>query len=89
MIALRRRKIALERAGRLYRSRKGKLALAAGSGILALAVATLAARHFADAAWPLSRGHPALLVSVGLLFLLASAFKAYGWQRLFAVNERP
>ena len=82
-------KIILERAVRLVRSRRGKLALAAGSGALALAAAILAARHFAETAWPLSRGHPGLLVSVGLLFLLAAAFKAYGWRRLFAVNERP
>lgn len=81
--------IALDWARRHYRSRKGKLTLAAGSGILALAVAIATARHYADAAWPLSNGHPALLVSIGVLFLLASAFKAYGWRRLFAANERP
>jgi hypothetical protein len=73
----------------LVRSRSGKRALTAGSGAVALAVALLGARRFADSAWPLSKGHPALLVSVGLLFLLASAFKAYGWGRLFAVDERP
>jgi hypothetical protein len=56
---------------------------------LALAVALLAARHFVDAAWPLSRGNPGLLVAVGFLFLSGYALKACGWRRLFAPDERP
>ena len=79
----------LERAVRVARSRRGKLVLAAGSGAFALGFVLLAARHFADAAWPLSNGHPGLLVAVGLLFMLAYALKAYGWRRLFAADERP
>jgi uncharacterized membrane protein YbhN (UPF0104 family) len=46
-------------------------------------------RHFAVTGWPLSDGHPGLLVTAGLLFLAAYAFKAYGWRRLFAADERP
>lgn len=73
----------------LTRSRGGRLVLAAATGALALAGVGLAARHFALTSWPLSTGHPGLLVAVGLLFLLAYAFKAYGWRRLFAADERP
>ena len=73
----------------LARSRCGKVGVAAGSGILALAIGLLAARHFAETAWPLSRGNPGLLVAVGFLFLFAYALKAFGWRRLFAVGERP
>lgn len=60
-----------------------------GAGALALAFAVLATRHFAETSWPLSRGHPGLLVAAGALSLLGYAFKAYGWQQLFAPHERP
>jgi hypothetical protein len=73
---------------RLRRSRKGRWALAAGSGAFAIVLALLAARHFATTSWPLSSGDPGLLVAAGLL-LLAQALKAYGWGRLFAPSERP
>jgi uncharacterized membrane protein YbhN (UPF0104 family) len=63
--------------------------LAAGSGALVLALALLAARHFATTSWPLTSGNPALLVAAGLLLLLAQALKAYGWGRLFTPEERP
>ena len=74
---------------RLRHSRGVRWALAAGSGVLAIALALLAARHFATSSWPLSRGHPGVLVAAGLLLLLAQGLKAYGWGRLFAPNERP
>jgi uncharacterized membrane protein YbhN (UPF0104 family) len=74
---------------RLGRSQRGQWALAAGSGALMLALALLAARHFATTSWPLASGNPALLVAAGLLLLLAQILKAYGWGRLFTVNERP
>jgi uncharacterized membrane protein YbhN (UPF0104 family) len=74
---------------RLRRSRRGRWALAGGSGAFAVAFAFLAARHFATTSWPLSSGHPGVLVAVGLLLLLAHAFKAYGWGRLFGPDERP
>jgi len=60
-----------------------------GSGALAFAVAIMAGRHFAATSWPLSQGHPGLLVAAGLLSLLGFALKAHGWRRLFAVGERP
>jgi uncharacterized membrane protein YbhN (UPF0104 family) len=74
---------------RLSRWPKGRWVLAAGSGALVVALALLAARHFATTSWPLSRGHPGLLVAAGLLLLLAQALKAYGWGRLFTPDERP
>ncbi len=74
---------------RLRRSRKGRWALAAGSGAFAVAFALLAVRHFATTSWPLSRGEPLVLAAAGVLLLLAQAFKAYGWGRLFTPGERP
>jgi hypothetical protein len=74
---------------RLGRSRRGRWALAAGSGALVIALALLAARHFATTALPLSGGEPGILVAAGLLLLLAYGFKAYGWGRLFTLGERP
>jgi uncharacterized membrane protein YbhN (UPF0104 family) len=74
---------------RLGRSRRGQWVLAAGSGALVVALALLAARHFATTSWPLAKGDPGLLVAAGLLLLLAQALKACGWERLFAPDERP
>ena len=74
---------------RLRRSRRGRWALGVGYGAVALALAALAARHFATRSWPLSGGDPGLLVAAGLLLLLAQALKALGWARLFRPEERP
>jgi len=54
-----------------------------------LALATLAARHFAAMSWPLSGGPPGVLVAAALLLVLAQALKAFGWGRLFTPSERP
>jgi uncharacterized membrane protein YbhN (UPF0104 family) len=59
------------------------------SGILAVGIAVLAARHFADVGWPLADANLPLVGLAGVLFLFAYGFKAYGWQRLFAPHERP
>jgi hypothetical protein len=74
---------------RLRRSRRAVWTLGAGSGLLAVALAFLVARHFATTSWPLSGGEPAVIVAAGLLLLLAQGFKAYGWARLFTPSERP
>ena len=74
---------------RVRRSRRGRWALAVGYGAVAIALAVLAARHFATTSWPLSGGDPGLLVAAGLLLLLAQALKAFGWARLFRPEERP
>jgi hypothetical protein len=74
---------------RLGRSRRGRWTLAAGSGAVVIALALLAARHFATTAWPLSSGEPGVLAAAGVLLLLAQGLKAYGWGRLFTPGERP
>jgi uncharacterized membrane protein YbhN (UPF0104 family) len=74
---------------RLGRSRRGQWVLGAGAGAVAIALAFFAVRHFATTSWPLSSGQPDVLVGAGLLLLLAQAFKAYGWGRLFTPGERP
>ncbi len=74
---------------RLRRSRRGRWGLVAVSGVFAVGVGFLAARHFATTSWPLSGGEPGVIAAAGLLLLLAQAFKAYGWGRLFAPGERP
>jgi uncharacterized membrane protein YbhN (UPF0104 family) len=74
---------------RLRRSRRGGWAFAVAYGVVALALALLAARHFATTSWPLSSGDPWALVAAGLLLLLAQALKAFGWARLFRPDERP
>jgi uncharacterized membrane protein YbhN (UPF0104 family) len=72
-----------------YRRPKVRLALnLTGAAIAATAVA-LTVQHFAGTGWPLTSADPILVLGAGLLFLLAYAFKAYGWQRLFARHERP
>ena len=74
---------------RLHRSRRSQWTLAVGSSAGVIVLALLAGRHFATSSWPLSSGHPALLVAAGLLLLFAQACKAYGWGRLFTAEERP
>lgn len=74
---------------RLRRSRRGRWAIGVSYGVLAAALAGLAARHFATGSWPLSSGNPGLLVAAGLLLLVAQALKAVGWARLFEREERP
>jgi uncharacterized membrane protein YbhN (UPF0104 family) len=74
---------------RLCRSRNGKIALNVASSALGLGVAVLAARHFAETGWPLANADFRLVAAAGGFFLLSYAFKAYGWQRLFAPAQRP
>jgi len=73
----------------LRRSRRGQWAVAAVSGAVVIVLVLVGARHFATTSWPLSKGHPGLLVAAGLLLLFAQALKAYGWGRLFTSDERP
>jgi Lysylphosphatidylglycerol synthase TM region len=68
---------------------KVKIALNVGLGVSLLAVAILGGRHFAHAGFPLTHADPLLLAGATTLFLVAYAFKAWGWQRLFAADERP
>ena len=74
---------------RLRRSRRGRWLAGVGYGAIAIALALLAAHHFATTSWPLSNGDPGLLIAAGLLLLVAQALKAFGWARLFRSDERP
>jgi hypothetical protein len=70
-------------------NKKVQIGLNAGLGLLLLGVAIVGGRQFAHAGFPLSHAHPLLLAGAVVLFLVAYAFKAWGWQRLFAAEERP
>jgi hypothetical protein len=74
---------------RVHSSRRGRWTVGMSSVAFALVVTFLAVRHFATTSWPLSRGHPGVLGAAGVLLLVAQAFKAYGWGRLFVAAERP
>ncbi|HEY8705629.1 MAG TPA: lysylphosphatidylglycerol synthase domain-containing protein [Gaiellaceae bacterium] len=73
----------------LLSNKKAQLLLNAGFGVVLLIVAFFSARHFMHSGWPLHHADPVLVVASALLFFIAYAFKAWGWQRLFAKNERP
>jgi hypothetical protein len=60
-----------------------------GSALAGVVLVALAARHVSHTEMPFSRGEPALLVSVALLFFAAFLLKACGWGRLFVAHERP
>jgi hypothetical protein len=85
----RRYRLLVEALVRLRGSRRGRWSVAAGSGVTVVVLGLLAARHFATSPWPLSGGQPGVLVAVCLLLLFAQGFKAWGWGRLFAADERP
>jgi uncharacterized membrane protein YbhN (UPF0104 family) len=79
----------VEPLARACRGRRWRIALNAVSALAAVAISCFAARHFAEVGWPLAGADPALVAGAGVLFLLAYAFKAYGWHRLFNPHERP
>ena len=68
---------------------KARILLNAGFGVTALVVAVVGGRKFAHAGFPLRHADPVLVTGATLLFLIAYAFKAWGWQRLFADGDRP
>lgn len=73
----------------LCRTPRVKLMLNLATGGVAITVSVLAARHFAGIGWPLAGADLRLVAAASFLFLLAYAFKACGWHRLFAPHERP
>ena len=73
----------------LLRNRKVQVVLNAGLGLGLLAVSYLSVHHFVKGGWPLHHADPILVAAAAVLFLIAYAFKAWGWQRLFAPNDRP
>jgi hypothetical protein len=74
---------------RVTGTRRFRFAAGVVSSLLAAALLAVAIQHFATTGWPLADGNPLVIVSAGLLFLLAYGFKAYGWRRLFRAGERP
>jgi len=74
---------------RLVSNKKAQILLNGGFGLVLLVVAFFSARHFVHSGWPLHNADPLLVGASALLFLIAYAFKAWGWQRLFAEHERP
>ncbi len=74
---------------RACRSPRGRLLVNIVSALVAVGVAVLTARHFAESGWPLAHADLTLVAAAGIFFLLSYAFKAYGWHRLFAPAERP
>ena len=74
---------------RLLSNRKIQLVLNGGFGLVLLGVAFVSVRHFVGGGWPIHHADPLLVSCAALLFLVAYAFKAWGWQRLFQASERP
>ena len=74
---------------RLARSRRARFAFNAFSVALACTVGSLAILHFVETGWPLAHASLVGILGASGLFLGAYAFKAWGWQRLFAPGERP
>jgi hypothetical protein len=78
--------------GRVFRafgSRRFRIAFNGLFVLGALTALTLTVLHFMHTGWPLKRADPLFLGTAGALFIAAYAFKAWGWQRLFAPDERP
>lgn len=74
---------------RLLGSRRARLAFNVLSGLLVVGVATVTVRHFITHGWPIHHANVLGVIGAGALFLAAFAFKAWGWQRLFSVEDRP
>ena len=70
-------------------NKKVQFLLNGGLGLLLLGVSVLSARHFMHEGWPLHRANYWLVGAAALLYLIAYAFKAWGWQRLFHEDDRP
>ncbi len=72
-----------------WRSRRGRVVVAVGFGVAAVATFALIARHFASIGWPLGHVDLGRVAVAASLFLVAYPPKAFGWQRLFRQRERP
>jgi uncharacterized membrane protein YbhN (UPF0104 family) len=66
-----------------------RMVMNGGFGLALLAVSVFSVRHFVRGGWPLHHANPWLLAGAAVLYGIAYAFKAWGWQRLFADDERP
>jgi len=68
---------------------RSKLLLNTLALVSAVAVAALVVRHYLRSGWPIHDANPWLVALTAAIFLAAYAFKAWGWQRLFAAHQRP
>jgi len=74
---------------RLFGSRRARIAFNILSGVIAIGVGAVTARHFIANGWPLGHANVFGVVGAGALFLAAFGFKAWGWHRLFRKDHRP
>jgi hypothetical protein len=74
---------------RVLTNRKVQVIFNGGLAAVLLVVAVVGGRTFAHSGFPLRHADPLLVSGAILLFLVAYAFKAWGWQRLFAADDRP
>jgi uncharacterized membrane protein YbhN (UPF0104 family) len=74
---------------RLFGTRRARIVFNILSGVTAIGVGTLTARHFVANGWPLGHANVLGVLAAGGLFLAAYGFKAWGWQRLFRHDQRP
>lgn len=74
---------------RLLANRKAQVLFNGGLAIVLLVVAVVGGRKFAHNGFALRHADPLLLTGATFLFLIAYAFKAWGWQRLFPDEDRP
>jgi hypothetical protein len=64
---------------RLFHSRKARITFNVAFASVLLAVTVVSARHLFKGGWPLHHADRGLVVVSIALFLLAYAFKAWGW----------
>lgn len=74
---------------RFLASPRARLVFNLVSGAVAVGVGVLTTRHFINTGWPLGHAKVLGMLAAGGLFLVAYAFKAWGWQRLFRHDQRP
>jgi uncharacterized membrane protein YbhN (UPF0104 family) len=79
----------MSRVRALLSDRKVQVLLNGALGLGLLAVSYFSLKHFMKGGWPLHHADPILVGAAAALFLIAYAFKAWGWQRLFKEEERP
>jgi hypothetical protein len=74
---------------RLFGTRRARIAFNVVSGVIAIVVGVMTARHFIANGWPLGHANVLGVLGAGALFLSAFGFKAWGWHRLFRHDQRP
>jgi hypothetical protein len=74
---------------RLFGTRRARIAFNVVSGVVAIVVGAMTARHFISNGWPLGHAKVFGVLGAGALFLGAFGFKAWGWHRLFRHDDRP